>query len=141
MRSLHLLGIAAQAEGLRLKREVALTLRGVIFQAAAGVFAVAAVILLHVSGYSALEAPFGPALAALIVAGVDLLLAGILLLMARRGTDRVADEALRLRQDSLAALQGTSLTGEALQAVAWRGPAAAAGGAIIDHLIRRFTRR
>ena len=141
MRSLHLLGIAAQAEGLRLKREVALTLRGVVLQAAAGVFAVAAVILLHVSGYSALEAPFGAALAALIVAGVDLLLAGILLLMARRGTDRVADEALRLRQDSLAALQGPSLTGGALQAAAWRGPAVAVGGIVLDHLIRRFARR
>jgi hypothetical protein len=105
------------------------------------VFAVAAVILLHVSGYSALEAPFGPALAALIVAGVDLLLAGILLLMARRGTDRVADEALRLRNESLAALQRTSLTGEALRAVAWRSPAAAMGGAIADHLVRTLARR
>lgn len=141
MRSLRLLGVAAQAEGLRLKRELALTLRGVAFQAAAGIFAVAALILLHVSGYSALAEEFGPALGALMVAGVDLLLAGILLLMARRGTDRVADEALALRQESLAALSRTSLTGEALRAVTWRSPAAAMGGAALDHLVRTLARR
>jgi hypothetical protein len=141
MRSLRLLGVAAQAEGLRLKRELALTVRGVVFQAAAAVFGVAALILLHVSGYSALAEEFGPALGALMVAGVDLALAGVLLLLGRRGTDRVADEALQLRNESLAALQRTSLTGEALRAVAWRSPAAAMGGAIADHLVRTLARR
>ena len=141
MRSLRLLGVAAQAEGLRLKRELALTVKGVVFQVAAGIFGAAALILLHISGYSALEEHFGPALAALMVAGVDLALAGGLLLMARRGTDSVADEALNLRNESLAALQRTSLTGEALRAVASRSPGAALGGAVADHLIRTFARR
>ena len=141
MRSLRLLSVAAQAEGLRLKRELALTVRGGVFQAAAGIFGVAALILLHISGYSALAEQFGAALAALMVAGVDLLLAGILLLLGRRGEDRVANEALQLRQESLAALQRTSFTGEALRAATWRSPGAAMGGAIADHLVRTLLRR
>ena len=58
MRSLRLLGVAAQAEGLRLKREAALMVRGIVFQAGAAVFGLAALILLHISGYSALAEEF-----------------------------------------------------------------------------------
>ncbi|MEN0075578.1 phage holin family protein [Roseicella sp. DB1501] len=98
----QLLRLAAQAEALRWKR----TGRGYAIQAglgaAAAVFAVMLVIMLHIAGLIWLARGRDPAIAALIVGGVDLVLAAILgWLAARHAQDPVALEALRVRDDAL----------------------------------------
>ncbi|TCZ66118.1 phage holin family protein [Roseicella aquatilis] len=102
MRMFQLLRLAAQAEALRWKR----TGRGYAIQAglgvAAGVFGLMLLVMLHVAALIWLARGRDPAMAALIVAGIDLVLAGILgWLAARHVEDPVAVEAQRVRDDAL----------------------------------------
>lgn len=103
MRLFRLLQLAAQAEALRWKRAG----RGYAIQAgfgaAAAVFALMLLAMLHLSGFLWLAATeLGPVVAALIVAGADLVLAGLFgFLATRSGLDRVAVEAERVRNDAL----------------------------------------
>lgn len=103
MRLIQLLRLAAQAEGLRWRRMG----RGYATQAALGaaaaVFALLLLLMLQVAGYAALaRSGQGPVYAALIVAAVDLVLAGILGFMAARYSgDHVALEAQRVRDEAL----------------------------------------
>ncbi|MDO9710154.1 phage holin family protein [Paracraurococcus lichenis] len=102
MRMFQLLRLAAQAEALRWKR----TGRGYAIQAVLGavaaVFALMLVIMLHVAALIWLARGRDPAVAAVIVAAVDLVLAGILgWLAARHAEDPVALEAQRVRDDAL----------------------------------------
>lgn len=102
MRMFQLLRLAAQAEALRWKR----TGRGYAIQAglgaAAAVFALMLVIMLHVAALIWLARGRDAAIAALIVGGVDLVLAAILgWLAARHAEDPVALEAQRVRDDAL----------------------------------------
>ena len=102
MRMFQLLRLAAQAEALRWKR----TGRGYAIQAglgaAAAVFALMLVIMLHVAALIWLARGRDGATAALIIGGVDLVLAAILgWLAARHAEDPVALEALRVRDDAL----------------------------------------
>lgn len=102
MRALRLLAVAAEAEGIRLKRSAQGAARAAVFFAAAAVFGIALLVMLHVAAYNWLEPAWGPALAALFVAGADLLLALVLFLVGRPKHDPVAEEALALRRASLA---------------------------------------
>lgn len=104
MRALQMLGVAAQAEGLRLRREMAGTARQAGWIAGASVFGAAAVATAHVAAVAHLAPDFGLATAAAIVAGADLVIAGILVLLGRRRRDPIAEEARRLRQRMLASL-------------------------------------
>ena len=102
MRLLRLLRLAAEAEGLHLRRVG----RGYAIQAglaaAAAVFALMLVAMLHLALWAALAPGLGPAWAAVVVALVDLALAGILGFMARRRPyDPVEVEALRVRHDAM----------------------------------------
>ena len=102
MRMFQLLRLAAQAEALRWKR----TGRGYAIQAglgaAAAVFALMLLVMLHVAALIWLQENRTALSAALIVAGVDLVLAGILgWLAARHAEDPVALEAQRVRDDAL----------------------------------------
>ena len=102
MRLISLLKLAAQAEALRWKR----TGRGVAIQAALGaaaaIFALMLLIMLHVAALIWLAQGRNGAIAALIVAGVDLVLAGLLgWLAARHAADPVSVEAGRVRDDAL----------------------------------------
>lgn len=102
MRMFHLLRLAAQAEALRWKR----TGRGFAIQAglAAGavVFALLLLLMLHVAAVAWLAPGRGAGSAALIVAGVDLVVAGLLGWLAlRHSTDSMAMEAERVRDDAL----------------------------------------
>lgn len=102
MRMFQLLRLAAQAESLRWKR----TGRGYAIQAglgaAAAVFALLMLVMLHVAALIWLQEDRTPLSAALIVAAVDLVLAGILAwLAARHAEDPVALEAQRVRDDAL----------------------------------------
>jgi Putative Actinobacterial Holin-X, holin superfamily III len=102
MRMFQLLRLAAQAEALRWKR----TGRGYAIQAglgaAAAVFALMLLVMLHVAALIWLQEDRTALSAALIVAGVDLVLAAILgWLAARHAEDPVALEAQRVRDDAL----------------------------------------
>lgn len=102
MRALRLLAVAAEAEGLRLRREAQALARAGVFFAGAAVFGVALLVMLHVAAYNWLEPDWGPAGAALLVAAGDLALALALFLVGRPGHDPVAEEALAIRRASLA---------------------------------------
>jgi hypothetical protein len=102
MRLISLLRLAAQAESLRWRR----TGRGLAIQgglgAAAAMFGLMLLMMLHLAGFAALSRKQGPELAALILAGVDLVLMALLGWLAlRHAEDKVALEAERVRDDAL----------------------------------------
>src|SRR5918993_1521564 len=103
MRLFRLLQLAAQAEALRWKR----TGRGYAIQAGFGVgaavFGLMMLVMLHLAAFSWIAGTeVGPVWAALIVAAVDLVLAGLLgFLASRSGLDPVAVEAERVRDNAL----------------------------------------
>ena len=103
MRLFRLIQLAAQAEALRWKR----TGRGYAIQAGFGVgaalFGFMMLVMLHLAVFEWLAGTsVGPALGALIVAGADLVLAGLFgFLATRSGLDPVAMEAERVRDSAL----------------------------------------
>jgi hypothetical protein len=103
MRLFRLLQLAAQAETLRWKR----TGRGYAIQAGFGVgaalFGLMMLVMLHLAAFEWLAGTsVGPVGGALIVAGVDLVLAGLFgFLATRSGLDPVAVEAERVRDNAL----------------------------------------
>lgn len=102
MRLLSLARAALQAEGLYLRRSG----RGYAIQAglgaAAAVFGLIMLVMLHIAAFAALVPGQGPIWAALIIAFADLVLAFTLGMIARKPPrDAVAQEALALRQVAL----------------------------------------
>ena len=102
MRMMRLLRLAAQAESLRWRRMG----RGYAIQAALGagaaVFGLMLLAMLHLAAFTWLAEDRNGPVAALIVAAVDLVLAGLLGWLAARGAhDPVAIEAQRVRDDAL----------------------------------------
>ncbi len=103
MRLFRLLQLAAQAETLRWKR----TGRGYAIQAGFGagaaLFGLMMLVMLHLAAFEWLAGTsVGPVWSALIVAGADLALAGLLgFLATRSGLDPVAVEAERVRDSAL----------------------------------------
>ncbi len=106
MRALRLIALAAQAEGLLLRRQTATVGRAAVLNIAAAVFGVAALGLLHAAGWIALEERLGALAAALILAGADAAIMALLLVLARPRPDPVAEEALRLRTQTISLLAG-----------------------------------
>jgi hypothetical protein len=102
VRLLRLARAAFEAEGLHLRRVA--RARGIqaALAAAAGVFLLLLLAMLHLAAFAALLPDWGPVQAALLVAGGDLAIAAILALAASRaGHDRVAQEALLVRQEAV----------------------------------------
>jgi hypothetical protein len=102
MRALRLASVAWEAErarlGLRVQRELR---RGILF-AAAGVMVAAAFAMLHLVAWIALGPHLGPLGRALIIFGVDIVLAVILGLVAMRNRPSRAElEALSIRRTAL----------------------------------------
>lgn len=103
MRLVRLLQLAAQAEMLRWKR----TGRGYAIQAGLGagaaVFALMMLVMLHLALFEWLAGTnLGATLAALVVAGADLVIAGLFgFLATRSGLDPMAVEAERVRDNAL----------------------------------------
>jgi hypothetical protein len=140
VRLLNLLGVAAQAEGLRLRRAASGTARRAGWLAGAAFFAVAAVGLAHVAALAWLEPRYGLAAACGIVALADLALAGTFAFMGRQRRDAVAEEALRVRRTMVAAAMDNPMKGAAAFAMgAAPGPVlgAMAGEAVAAWLRRR----
>jgi len=102
MRLLNLARAALEAEGLHLRRQARMRGVQVALAAAAMIFAVLLLVMLHLAAFAALQPGWGAAGAALAVAGVDLAIALVLVLAARRaGQDRIAEEARQLRQEAV----------------------------------------
>lgn len=102
MRLLQLARTAFQAEGLHLRRMA--RARGIqaALGAAALVFALLLLLMLHIAVFAALVPGRGAPTAALIVAAGDLVLVGILAYAASRaGHDRVAEEARLVRKEAM----------------------------------------
>lgn len=102
IRVFSLLRIAAQAEGLRWRR----TGRGYAMQAGfaavGAVFGLMLLIMLHAAAYAWLAPELGPVTGALVIAGADLVVAGVLFWLASRyREDPVMAEAERVRDDAL----------------------------------------
>lgn len=103
MRSVELAKIAAAAEALRLRRLARRQAIRVALGVVAALFGLAAFGLLHLAAYDGLVIVVHPWLAALIVFVVDLVIAGVLAMMAINSMpDRIEREALEVRRESLA---------------------------------------
>lgn len=114
MRAFRLAGVAAQAETLRLRRRLRVTLRRAARAGMALPFALATVVFLELALWLALSARLPGWEAALGAAGVNLILAALLALPALRSPapDPLAEDAARLRREALAGI-----------AAEWRWPA------------------
>ena len=138
MRTLRLAQVAAQAEGLVLKRTALRFGKRAAYGAVAAVFALALLVMVHVIGWVALNSLGGitPFWSSVIVFGVDLVLAVLFGLLAR-GTlpDTVEREALELRDRSLLELRNTALLGLAF------GPAGRVAGRGAFGLAKRLVGR
>ena len=109
MRVLQLARAAWEAEQLHLRRVA--RARGIQagYAAAAAVFAVLLLVMLHLAAFAALEPGRGPVVAALWVAGGDLVIMAVLgWLASRAGDDPLADEAVRVRQEALRQIGDTA---------------------------------
>jgi hypothetical protein len=110
MRTTRLARLAAEAEILLVRREIKTAIRRAIYGAVAAVFALGALILLHVLGYIALRqyAQLAPIGAAAIILGVDAAITLIFGLLASGAMkDPVAEEARMIRDQSLAQIKDT----------------------------------
>jgi len=117
MRAPILVRIAAQAELLRLRRMVRRQAGRAVLAGIAAAFLLIALAALHVAAGLALAETMRPVWAVLIVAGADLAVAALLLLLAARDRPGAAErEALRVRQSAQAELAG-ALAAEAIMAV------------------------
>ncbi len=141
MRVLDLLGLAAQAEGLRMRQGAAGAARSAVWSAGAALFGLAALTMLHVAAWLALAERYGPVLAPLAVAAADLALMGLALILARKRRDPLAEAALQIRQQALAELRQTTPLRMAGSILGSRLPMALLGSALVEGVTRAITRR
>lgn len=105
MRSVKLARIAAQAEVLRLRHKTQRQIWRIIFAAVAAVFLLAMLAALHVAATMALTEYVRPVYAVLIVAGADLLIFLVCLLLALRDQPSAVErDAVLVRRDAQAQL-------------------------------------
>lgn len=138
LRALRLVGMAAQAEGQRMKVRANAAASRAAYYAVAAVFGLAALILLHVALYNLVSAlvggPYGPFWGALAVLALDAGGAILALVLASRASARAAErEALRVRDVALAGAAEDFFLGAARRTAPW----AAFGGLALALLNRR----
>jgi hypothetical protein len=107
VRTLRLARLAVEAEGLRLKRR----LRRLVVRASLGggalIFLMGAIACLHFAGWLALAVVMPPAWAAMVLTGIDLVIALILASVARSELpDRMEIEAKAAREQAVRMLRG-----------------------------------
>jgi hypothetical protein len=116
MRALQLARIAAEAEGLRLRHTAQRNGIRIVLGVGALGFVLGAIIFCHIAAWCWLIMSWDQSIAALIIAGADLVLAAVLALVTMRSSPRrVEAEALALRRQALDHV-ATSLTIPALAA-------------------------
>jgi hypothetical protein len=102
MRTLRLARIAAEAEGLRLRQRVQRTAIRIAFAIVATGFLAGAVVFAHISAWLWLRLYWESLHTALILTGVDLVLAALLALLAARSSpSRIEREALAVRRQAI----------------------------------------
>lgn len=139
--SVKLLEVAAQAELLRLKQEGKRLARNSALMAAAGLFVLFALALLHVAAVAWIATHTGTAPAALWVMLGDAIIAVVFFLFSRKKTDPVAMEALRIRRRALHEVGAGTMMGDVVRMVRRDQPARTIGGSIAETLVRTVTRR
>ena len=136
MRLVRLGRVAASAERLRLQRFVRRQAMRAVFGAMASVFALALLAALHVAGGLARVPAVGPVYAALIVAAVDLVIAGALGFVASRNTpDRIEAEAMQVSQEARSQMGEAAVMSALVLPVMRR-----AGMGVLDRMLRRGRR-
>ena len=106
MRTVELAKVAAAAEALRLRRVARRQAMRVAFGAAAGVFAIAVLVVLHVLAFHIIVQWLSPIISVLIILGFDVVVTGVFVFLATRNTpDAVEVEAERLRKQAVAELR------------------------------------
>jgi phage shock protein PspC (stress-responsive transcriptional regulator) len=102
MRPLRLARIAAEAEGVRLRHRAQRTAVRAAFAMIALVFVAGTLVFVHLAAWFWLRQSWDRQYAALILAGADLVLALLLVLLAMRSSpDQMELEALAVRQRAL----------------------------------------
>jgi uncharacterized membrane protein (DUF485 family) len=117
MKTLRLARIAAEAEGLRLRRQAKRMVVRLVLAVIALAFMAAAVALGHVAVWFALRvgANMVPWAAALVLGGIDMAIAlAFVLIAALSGPGQVEVEALQVRQRALQQAAGTLAVGTML---------------------------
>ena len=110
MRLIELGQIAAQAEALRWRRYGRRQVSRGVVAAIGAVFAIAVLVCLHVAAALALVPLVGALYGTLIVGAVDLVIAGICLVIASRDQpDAIEREALAVRQQATAQMGQAAL--------------------------------
>jgi hypothetical protein len=129
--------IAAQAEALRWRRLIRRTVTRAVYTAIAAIFALGLLAWLHIAVFFALVPPVGEIWAALIVAGVDLLIAAILgSLAAFSGPDRIEREAALVRDEARSQMAEAAIMTVLVEPVLQR-----AGWGLLTRLMGRWRRR
>ncbi len=139
--SAKLLEVAAQAELLRLKQEGKRIARNTAMMAAAALFVLFALAMLHAAAVAWIATRTGYPAAALWVALGDVILAAILFALGRRKTDPVAMEALRIRRRALHEIGTGTVLGDVASIVRRDRPASSFGGSIAQSLVRAVAGR
>lgn len=140
MRLFQMLGVAAQAEGIHLRRKATSVARQAVWIAAAAVFGAAALVTAHVAAIAQLAPDYGMAIAAAIVAGADVVIAGGLALLSRPRADPVAEEARALRETMISAVTARDPVRDAL-ALAIRTGSAPLIGAVTAEAVATWLKR
>jgi hypothetical protein len=105
-RLVTLMEVASRAELLRRRRQVRFYALRAGLGAAAAVFGLLMLLWLHLTAWSALAGPLGPAGAALALVALDLVLVlGLGRVATRDRTDAAADEAIAVRNTALRGAQ------------------------------------
>jgi hypothetical protein len=139
--TLGLLEVAAQAELLRLKQEGKRMARMSALVAAAGLFALFALALLHIAALVWLAQHVGPVAAAFGVMVADLVVAAILYFVSRMKPDPIAFEAQRIRRRAIHELSAGSALGDVVRLARRNHPAHEIGGLLAESLVRAIARR
>lgn len=108
MRAVELAKVAASAEALRLRRIAHRQGMRAAYGAGAVVFAIGVLVLIHVVAYNALLGVVSPVVAAAILLGFDLVVAGVLAFLAMSNTpDAIEVEAKQVREQALTELRSS----------------------------------